>query len=170
MAGIDHGVVELHGGGEELVGVVDGPEALHDLRQPIDQRVARAGHRPFEREAVDEAVELVAVANRVGVERVDVGPAVRLDRDPPIPLQGDEALADRDAAELELGGHEVLGHPVAGAEMPVDDQLPQVVGDLLAAAATLAGRGARGRQPAGCPVGVGHPAGASAIQRRATAA
>ena len=169
-AGLDHGVVELHGGGEELVGVVDGPEALHDRGQPIDQLVARAGHRSFEREAVDEAVELVAVAHRIGVERVDVGPTVGLDRDPPVLLQRDEALADRDATELELGRHEVLRHPVAGAEVPVEDELPQVVGHLLTAAAPFAGRGARGREAAGRPVGVGHPAGDSAIHRRATAA
>jgi hypothetical protein len=74
------------------------------------------------------------VADRVLVERRHEHAAVHLDADPALAVQPDQRLAHRDAAHAQGLGHLVLRNAIAGAQLAVEDQPPDVEGRLLAAA------------------------------------
>src|SRR5438045_2330290 len=60
--------------------------------------------------------------------------AVNPDRDPARALEGDERLAHGDAADAEHGGDLVLGHPLAGPQLAVEDHPADQEGGFVAAA------------------------------------
>ena len=97
-----------------------------ELPELLAEDAVGAFERLLRREAVDEAVELVVVANRLLVERGDERPAVRLDRDPALLFERDQRLANRDAADPERLGDVVLVHPRARSQVAVEDQLADV--------------------------------------------
>jgi hypothetical protein len=68
---------------------------------------------------------------------------VRLDHDPALAVQGDDGLADGDAADAEFGGDLVLRDPVPDAELALEDQAADVVGDLLGAGGAVQPAGRR---------------------------
>ena len=84
----------------------------------LAELLAEHALRPFERllrgEAVDEAVQLVVVADRLLVERRDERAPIRLDRDPALLLECDQRLANGDPADAEGLGDVVLVDARAG--------------------------------------------------------
>jgi hypothetical protein len=74
------------------------------------------------------------VADVVDLQAGHEGATVRLEADPALAVEGDDRLADRDAADAQLLGDLVLAEAVALAELAVHDQLTDVTGDLVGAA------------------------------------
>src|SRR5207302_9783071 len=96
-----------------------------------------------------EAVELVVISDRLLVQCGDEGASVQLDGHPAAALQGDERLPDRDAADPEVLGQLVLGHALAGAQLALEDQPPDVQRSV--GTATASGEPWRGRGAGHCP-------------------
>jgi biuret amidohydrolase len=111
-------------------GGLHGPVDLGQLGDLLDRSTCGRAEGAV---AVDAAEELVVVARRVLVEADHERAAVRLDHHPALAVQGDDRLADGDAADAQLGGDFVLGDPVAHLELALEDLSADVVGDLLRA-------------------------------------
>ena len=126
----------MEGNGQPLL--FGGLGRLGELPLQVGQDVGELGAGPGERslgrETVDEAEQLVVVVHGPLVEGVDVGTPVHLDGHPALVLEHDQRLAHRDPAHPQVLGDGVLRHPHAGPEHTVEDERPDVQGDVVGTA------------------------------------
>ena len=121
----------------ERLGVVAGGRDRGGVgQQALEAGVVGALGDPGREQAEHQPVELVVVAHVVGVDAPHEGPTMGLDGDPALAVEGDDGLADRDAADPELGRDLVLAHAVARLVLAVEHHATQMGGNELATAPT----------------------------------
>ena len=118
----------------DLLRIVGARDPTHDLFDALAQVGPRPADRAAHRESVYEPEQLVGIARRLLVEGVDEHASVHLDRDPALPLQHDERLAYRDAADAQRLRDLLLGDPLTRSEPALEDQPADVHGGVLPAA------------------------------------
>ena len=99
--------------------------AAISARSAAMSRGGRAGRGGVERGQLDRLADELGVADLLDVDPRDEAAELRIDVDQPLLGEQDQALADRGAADAELGGQIALRHGRAGREVERHDPLAQ---------------------------------------------